>query len=342
MGFYGLQIRPNDGGSAINITSGARAASYLGEFTPSFLNDEGSSVVQVPNVTPGAQMFVLPISTAIVYQSPGSAVASTLAARSISINGSIVHTQLRNFNPYYDKGRRPVKFRCMQVMSASSAGGNYGLALYDATNYAEINDASISGACVYRGIVQVAPNWQVPGDVPFRESCTVFAHWDSGDITLDFDETTKTISGWRRGGTIGVNQVDINITAYICIFSNGAPQIPPRYGLAIWNRAGQCTFSSDSAPLLLRGTVGIQYVPGYYSAAPAGIGRMMVPLCRLGVHELRSSTNVMNYFAGMRMSGNAVTAFLGRLNTNYIATDYWIDFAITTLPLPVIDANDYF
>lgn len=68
----------------------------------------------------------------------------------------------------------------------------------------------------------------------------------------------------------------------------------------------------------------------------------MVPLSRLGVHELRTNGLVNNFFAGMRMSGNAITAFLGRKNTHYIASDYWIDFAITQLPLPVIDANDYF
>lgn len=49
MGFYGLQIRPNDGGKEINITSGARAASYLGEFQP-FYDDNGATVVQVPGL----------------------------------------------------------------------------------------------------------------------------------------------------------------------------------------------------------------------------------------------------------------------------------------------------
>ncbi|WP_145569245.1 DUF6453 family protein [Yersinia mollaretii] len=341
MGYYGLQIRPNDGGKEINITSGARAASYLGEFVPSFPNDDGSTVVQVPGLVAGAQMFVLPIYTASFSQPPGSSAVRTLYASSISVGGNVVYIQLRNFNQYTDKNAKPVRFRCLQVMGATG-GGNYGLALSDATNYSEINDAAISGACVWRGVVQIAPNWQVPGNVPFRESCTVFAHWESGDVTLDFDETTKTISGWRRGGDIGINQENINITAYVCIFSNGAPQIPPAYGLAIWNRAGQCTFSSDNAPLLLRGTIGIQRVPGYYTGAPAGVGRMMVPLCRLGVHELRSSDNVMNYYAGIRMSGNAATAYLGRLNRNYIAVNNWVDFAITQISLPVIDANDYF
>ncbi|WP_145507264.1 DUF6453 family protein [Yersinia alsatica] len=340
MAYYGLQIRPNDGGKEINITSGARAASYLGQFEPSF-DDNGATVVQVPGLAVGAQMFVLPIRTAVVSTPTGSSTAITLAASSISIGGDLVYIQLKGFNKNTDRNKRPVLFRAMQVMGAT-AGGNYGLALSDATNYSEINDAAISGACVWRGVVQIAPNWQVPGNVPFRESCTVFAHWESSDVTLDFDETTKTISGWRQAGDIGFNQENINITAYVCIFSNGAPQIPPVYGLAIWNRAGQCTFSSDSAPLLLRGTVGIQRVPGYYSGAPAGVGRMMVPLCRLGAHELRSSNNVMNYFAGIRMSGNAVTAYLGRFNLNYIAVNNWIDFAITQLPLPVIDANDYF
>ncbi|ARZ01303.1 DUF6453 family protein [Yersinia ruckeri] len=339
---YGIQIQPGDGGKPVNITTTARAASYLGEYNPPFNNQGGATTVQIPGWIPGAQLFVLPIRTAITYQPPMSPVVLTMNASSISIVNDLVHIQLKGFRYPADRGDRPVIFRCMQVMAGQSSGGNYGIALQDATNYAEINDASIAGFCVWRGEVQIAPNWRVPDSVQFRQNCTVFAHWNSPDVTLDFDEASKTISGWRRQGDIYTSQNNINITAQVCIFSNGAPPLPPRYGLAIWNKQGQCTFSSDFAPLLLRGIINVQRGPGQYTGAPAGVGRMMVPLSRLGVHELRTNGLVNNFFAGMRMSGNAITAFLGRKNTHYIASDYWIDFAITQLPLPVIDANDYF
>ncbi|MCS5736783.1 DUF6453 family protein, partial [Herbiconiux daphne] len=158
-------------------------------------------------------------------------------------------------------------------------------------------------------------------------------------FTLDWDGTTLTAHSNVRGG----DTQQVNITnVQIAIFITGYPAQPHNGGLTIYNAKGTCTFSTARAPFMYKGMITTSANP---TAAPAGVSKMMVPLCRLGVRGESGGGWSTIMIAGMRMSGNKLWAATGNnAGMNYKYTDHYAppnDYTIS-IQLPVIDAANYF
>ncbi|MBE0153160.1 hypothetical protein FOT80_27685 [Serratia fonticola] len=339
MSRYGLVVYPKDGGAGVDISNGSKACAYRGFFDPEF--DQNGETWSYPDLSPGASLFIVPRRTVAIIQT--GAVPRVISCSGVQISGNTVHAWFDGFNSSQDKGRRPIEFDAFQV---SGAGGvpRFGLQLIDATDYSEINDLAVAGKCVWRGVVNVFGAWTIP-NIPDRANALVFAYWDRGDRAVDFDRENMTINVYREAGNDVISDGSADCLMWICIFSNGSYPVPPQYGLAIWNAAGQCTFSSDNAPMLYRGnSLNTQRIPGNYAYPVTASAKPMVPLCRLGVHDgMNLSNNYLDYrHAGMRMAGGGVTAWRTKYINSYDHSKINIQYRLTTINLPVLDATDYF
>lgn len=334
---YGLQIIPDDNGKPLDISSNTKAAAYRGYYAPQ-LDGNGRQTFSAP-LSAGAQLFVIPRTACMSYYTPGSSVPRILALNSVSVSGATVTATIGNFNSGYDPGKTPGTFDAFQIMGASNVSV-YGLFMQSSTDFSAITDAAIVSQCVWRGSVNVNGSWSIP-DIPDRNNCIVFAHWDRSDRVIYFDRNNMRIEAYSDGGETS----PADCVMEIIIFTNGTPPVPPVWGLAIWNAAGQCVFSSRKAPMIWNGNyVTLNGTPWSYTSPAAGVNRAAIPLCCVGAdtgESVLSDGYRVLYNAGLRMSGNAVCGSRAQKTGITYSQNSGLIRSIASVTLPVIDASLY-
>ncbi|AWD90217.1 hypothetical protein [Dickeya phage Sucellus] len=331
----GLIVRPEDGGNLMNVAVGAKCPSYIGYAEPGMSGD-GSTTTQ-HSLMGGAQLFVIPRRTCLIYGISGSTVPRVIACSGVSITGGTVFCTYAMFNPFYDKNRVAMQYDVFQVIGSQPQG--FGIFLQDATNFLSISNQNIIGQCIKR--IQV--NFTGGYSLGVNSDCIVFAHWHHPDASIYLDRGSMTIYAYDNNG-----QANQNVNMEIVVFSNQAP-IPHNGGLTLWREDGVCVFSSRLPPFIWRGGyVDINSYPGAFVASNVPTDRPMVPLCSMGVH---SSGPVLNggygmmYLAGFKMVNNQVTTWRSRPYTEWYEGAISLTepyYQITPMSLPVINAADYF
>ncbi|WP_143354879.1 MULTISPECIES: DUF6453 family protein [unclassified Erwinia] len=332
-----MQIAPDDNGKPIDISSNTKAAAYRGYYAPQ-LDGNGRQTFSVP-LSDGAQLFVIPRTACTSYYTPAAGVPRVLALDGVWVSGNTVTSTVRNFNQYYDPGHVPAGFDAFQIMGSSNVSG-YGLFMQSSTDFSAITDAAIVSQCVWRGTVNINGSWSIP-DIPDRNNCIVFAHWDRSDRVIYFDRNNMRIEAYSDGGE--TNPADCYME--VIIFTNGTPPVPPAWGVAIWNASGQCTFSSRKAPMIWNGNyVTFNGTPWSYSSPATGVNRAAIPLCGVGADtgdSVLSDGYRALYNAGIRMSGNAVCGSRAQNTGITYSQNSGLIRSIASVTLPVIDASIY-
>lgn len=338
----GIRVIPGDNGPPIDLTAGGLAVpQYLGSFSPTngvTTNDNGTSSCKVPGYTPGATMFIIPKTTVVSRPIPTSLIPAINYATGVSISGNTVtiNTNLGHGTQSHKNGF--FSFNAYQIPPRTNM--SYGVTLNNTVNWLEVTSANLAGFCIWKGVINNTHSWTRP-TIPGYSAAnySVFAHWDSNAFTLDWDGTNLTAWGnVHTGQAPKVNMMGVEIV----IFCNGVYPTPHNGGLNIFNAKGQCTFSTSKAPFLLRGFVTTGRNP---VAAPAGVAKMMVPLCRLGVQGNTGGGWSYAQYGGMRMAGNKLWSATGKmLEMDGSWTDHYAppNPAYLSITLPVIDAANYF
>lgn len=330
---YGLSILPEDGGKAVDITTSARVPAFL-EFAEIHSNTvNGQTVHDVPNVTAGASVFVIPTQPAIVYSNSTTPYPLLNVIDHIDITGNHLDIKVKSSNSNLPYANNFVKLNAYQVTGAGG-NGNYGIQLIDNTDFMNISDANIVGGCVFRQTVTVNGSWPIPS-IEGRDNCVVFANWSNANVRVTYDARNKVIEVW------GQNATSASADLHIVIFANKINLSPPSYGLAVFNKANQCTFSSKYAPLLLRGSFSLAKNPGSPASFSTPFDRPLVPLGKWGAWVFAGSSYEV-FHAGMVMNeGTLTTGSAGRISSMPNAGGN-VTSMIATMSLPLLDARDYF
>lgn len=331
---FGLSILPEDGGKAIDITTSARIPSFLNYSRVTTNTVSGATPYTAPGLSAGASMFIVPAQAAVVYGNSTTPYPLLNVIDRIDISGASANIIIKSSNSNLPYANSFVKVNSYQIMGAG--GNGYGLKLVDNTDFMTISDASKAGACVFRQKVTINGSWSIPS-IPGRDSCLVCAYWNNGGVRVTYNSVNKVINVW------GVNAAAASADLWITIFANNIALTPPKFGMAVYNAAGACTFTSKYAPLILRGSFTLNKTPGA-AANTSGIDRPMVPLGLWGVWVFAGSFYEI-FYAGMVMSGGTLsTASAGRVpgGSSMPNAGGNVTSMISTMSLPLLNARDYF
>jgi hypothetical protein len=235
-----------------------------------------------------------------------------------------------------------------QALPAS--GANYGLQLIDSTNLLEISNVGMNMRPIYKWAGMVNGVWDAPVVPGFnnRENYVLFVRCVGTGVAITRNTSLMQDYGLNREYGFSVMQANISGEHYglglpgaayceVLIFHAADPEVS-HSGISIFNSAGQCTWSSKHPPFLMRGTIapGDGWTsPDYYAGTWAS--RPMIPVNHAGFSYAPDS--VMKQY-GYSCNGGA---FARVSITSGYTTDG--DAAVTLMndmPMPVIDAADYF
>lgn len=330
----GLWITNDNGNTYFNLAQGgARSLTFLRRLTISIAQNASTTVTtNITEKSAGTTLVVVPVHPGEFYQDFGPSLAVWASiTKSISVSGSNVTISVTGDNAGIPLINKDGDLLYDVYETSGTGAGTYGLYMPDSTDFSAITNATKAGFCVCRATVTLAnkQSWTVPTNIPGRDNCSVFANWSNASASVEYVSTNKTI--YVNNATVTLN---------IAIFSNGFQLTMPDYGLYIFNSSGQCTYNSNYIPMFYKKTV--SYNSG--GVINTGVARPLVPL---GVYGLQG--NAVNggesweiWSKGLMMNGSNVGSARGRNLAMWFTDYYKPEFPNMTLPLIVLDADQYF
>lgn len=336
----GLLIRP-DNGKEINITSSTKSPSFLGRFNNVHV-DQNRESFHYLNRHNGSSIFMIPKNCGGVF-SPGG---GSTAVQWLGINYWDMtdnNTVRVHYQGYINNDPVFIDFSFFEILPPQPQ--SFGIFMQDSTDWSSITDQSKLGFVTWRGTVDIRGSWAIP-DVPNKDNCIVFINFDRADRCIFIDRDSMELKVYREGGSNDpINDANSDCVVNICVVSTGFfPPNPVGPGMVIRNVNSQNVFSSYYAPLLWRGnTVNFDRTPDNY--VNTGVGRPMIPCVAIG-SQTGSAVEGRNFKyacdSGMVISGSNVTYRRARRHVSYDASKTSWQFDRADIPLPVLDANDYF
>ncbi|WP_347254395.1 DUF6453 family protein [Leminorella grimontii] len=321
---YGVIAFP-DIGNAVTLTAGSRAMSYLGYYEVGIRNNSGS--FSVPNKTAGSTLYLVPIMFGTMID--GGAWAQAAVVDSLSINDNVVNFHVNNHNLI------TVKFAAFEILGVSTTTSTYGVILSDSSNYMELN-SNTAGCCVWRGSVNINGAWSVPTTIPARQNAVVFANWSDPNAALTFDNASKQIRCYAPDGK------SASVWANVCVFTSGFNLELPMYGDAIFNEAGQCTYSSLYAPIFLAGVAALNKTPGTWTACP--VSAPLIPVGSVGA--MRTGSGGKDYYlwsrCGVKMYNGSIAGGPGEYLGSFKEAGAASYSCVSPVSFPVLNLSDYF
>lgn len=314
----GLLIDLNDGGKAMEITSGLRCPSFGGSFDSGY---QKNKYVDIQGFVSGSQ--VVPLLHSTVYLDSGL----MHNMNSITISGGRVTQNSRMRAQDISERDSTYTFpgSVWQIFPVNQSS-NTGLLISNSTDFTSITSATQSGQCIYMSRVNIPTGgWSLPTVPGYdRSRYIVFARWDSSD-TLDFDGNTIRFFAPPRNGQ---SDQPRSGSADVVIFSSGVAPTPG-LGLNMFNPSGQCTFSTTRRPMV--------YLNGLWTPSTnnVNIGRGYVPIGRFGLYNYEYRGNYFFSIRGIRMQGGNVSCQDGK----YIGFANYAQFGnnvVGGLSLPVL------
>lgn len=354
---YGLLVYPDDGQKAIDISISSRVLSYLGRYDTVrdtlTTGDNVSWNVTLNTPGTGGTAVVIPNIGVFVQQLSNNPRVDIL--RGITVSGSTM-----TVSGYLSLGSGRFNVSVFEIPSAQSGVESYGIAMSDSANFMALTDVSRFGYVTYRGTIDVNGTWDIPTTVPNRDTCVVFARFNSTATPLWHDRDTNQLRTYTGFGSNNGSVVGGSITGIqIVIVSTGfVPENPSSgYGVVIRNASGVNTYSSKYPPVIWRG--GYFGLPFYienstgdaskiqWNAASGNVSLPMVPLGSYGFQCGDFSTTgtfpqKVALYSGLLMSGNSISTYRAKPANGSI---YYAQYPVRAqigYNLPCIDAADYF
>lgn len=359
---YGMAILPDDNGKVMDISTSSRVLSYLGRFSIRGGASNGDNIsisYPIPNKVTGGVAVAIPNNACYIGGSQSASFVNVL--RGVNVSGTTLTAQVHQETPIAESSTpSTANISLFEIPNANSGLEAYGIAMYDSVNFLALTDVSQFGYVTYRATINVAGTWTIPDSVPNRDTCVVFARFNSGDTPLWHDRDTfqlRTYTGFgsNNGSVVGGSISNIQIVIVSVGFSPGLPN--SGYGVVIRNASGVITYSSKYPPVIWRG--GYFGFPYYlendtgnaakiqWIGASGNVSQPMVPLGSYGF-QCGDFTSTGNFpqkvalYSGLLMSGNSVSTYRAKPAGNSVYFRTSPCRAQMGYNLPCLDAADYF
>ncbi|GKX50061.1 hypothetical protein [Budvicia aquatica] len=230
------------------------------------------------------------------------------------------------------------KYKLLYGISGNNHGSGYGVAFSGNDGFHSINDSSTPLPLIYRDIINFTGIYTPPVSNP--ANTVSFFSWSDPDLTLiPASCVTKprqpmgTYYGYNRNGRIWT----ANTMMKVCTF--GLADQDSKYGIDIYNGSGKKVYNSKNGLLkniAFQGLSGGEY---NYIKLP---GEPMILPCSTGIRYLQTGRyengDVIDF--GVNMLNNHISA--GYTRRTYDAATHGSLINVSPIPVPYINANDYF
>lgn len=359
---YGMAILPDDNGKVMDISTSSRVLSYLGRYRIRGGRPNGDNVAisyPITNKVTGGVAVAIPNSACFIASTASASFVNLL--RGVTVSGTTLTANIHQESQIAEgSSASSADISLFEIPNANTNLEAYGIAMYDSVNFLALTDVSQFGYVTYRATINVAGTWTIPDSVPNRDTCVVFARFNSTGTPLWHDRDTnqlRTYTGFgsNNGSSIGGSINNIQIVIVSVGFSPGLPN--SGYGVVIRNASGVITYSSKYPPLIWRGGYfGFPYYLENDSGNPAkiqwigssgNVSQPMVPLGSYGFQcgDFRSQGTYpqrVALYSGLLMSGNSVSTYRAKPAGNSIYDQFSPVRGQMGYNLPCIDAADYF
>jgi hypothetical protein len=170
--------------------------------------------------------------------------------------------------------------------------------------------------------------------LPVSDSAMVFCSWNNAGISIKYDRSTRTLTGYRGNNLVG----GFSITLRIVAFEMKTPTMPA-WGFAIYGADKAVCFTSEEVPMVVREWVTIPNSTGsaVNFASPAN-----QPLIQVGSWGATLRDDVY-YVSNTAMNNNALYMGTGaRIQDSGAGFSDYDEIGGAGSRFPVLYATDYF
>ena len=274
----GILIDYLDGTRPIEVTSGMQVPSWLATVTEE--RKAGNQTVALPGRIPGSSIMLIPSSTAvdsgvgIAYLTGFVDNGSSLTLQMASTVGDDVSRVTTN----------------VSIFQLPPEGSTAGLLLQGGANFTLITTEQACCRVLFQGRITFNGTWTIPtyeGIDPHK--VIIAAHWTAPGVAVARSSTrvyvtdpdVPTLTAYAEGKH--ENRQPRDVTLDIIVYGPGFPEAG-NAGMAVWNARGQCVFSTNKRPLIVKerwtksrdatnvdGMIVLD-MPGYWVWRPGGGG----------------------------------------------------------------------
>jgi hypothetical protein len=327
---FGLRIQPGDGGKAYYLDSDrAQTLSLIQTIAIDGWENRrpySAKSFHIPEAK-DFHILIIPIRTVIVGQWGNVSAINERTLESFWMDGEYLNIRL-NFSLDEFSGIGGNVFY-LQVCGYPKNRESFGIRLAGMNGVSTLSDQNRLGYCVYRGKFTLGEwgKWRVPDSVPNRSQCLVFARTETSGAAIGMDRDKVIVNG-RTPCEVSV-----------VVFSSGFPLQKPDYGVAIYNSAGQMTYTSQYTPFFLGEMIAIRNGSG----SAKTITKPMVQVNQLAsLVESRGKGYFNIWNSGFSFSGNQI--WISR--TNFVTYTYFQRDRFSADPINydiyAINYDDYF
>lgn len=268
------------------------------------------------------------------YSEVYSSVTTTMAINriSVSVAGRVVTIRSGNrtlgAGTYYNNG--PTYARVFAIYPNRRISSGFGIDVADGGTFPIIVNSSQGLFATY--ITTVTFTGQLA--LPISDTAMVFCNWDNAGISIKYDRSTRTLTGYSGNNQVGGFSIVLRIVA----FEMKTPTMPA-WGFAIYGADGAVCFTSEEVPMVVREWVSIPNSTGTAAGfASPGNG----PMIQVGSWGAILRNNIY-YVSNTAMNNSALYMGTGaQIRTTSAGFSDYDEIGGAGSRFPVLYATDYF
>lgn len=229
---------------------------------------------------------------------------------------------------YYNNG--PTYARVFAVYPNKRQSEGFGIDVASGGSFPIVVNSSLGLFATYISTVTFTGQLALP----VSDTAMVFCNWDNAGISLKYDRSTRTLTGYRGNNQVG----GFSITLRIVAFEMKTPTMPA-WGFAIYGADGAASFTSEEVPMVVREWVTIPDRTGVAASFAAPAQMPMIQVGSLGA-ILR---NDVYYVSNTAMSNTALYMGTGaQIRQSGAGFSNYDEIGGAGNRFPVLYATDYF
>lgn len=229
---------------------------------------------------------------------------------------------------YYNSG--PTYARVFAIYPNRRNAAGFGIDIADGGAFPYVVNSSQGLFATY--ITTVTFTGQLT--LPISDTAMVFCHWDNAGISITYDRSTKTLTGYRGNNMVGGFSIELRIVA----FEMKTPTIP-LWGFVLYGADGAVCFSSEEVPMIIREWVSI---PDRTGTAAGFASPAKIPMIQVGSWGAILRENTF-YVSSVAMNNSALYMGTGeRIRDSGGGFSNYDSIGGAGTRLPVLYGTDYF
>lgn len=268
------------------------------------------------------------------YSEVYSSVVATMDINRISVlvSGRVVTIQSGDrtlgAGTYYNNG--PTYARVFAVYPNQRRSAGFGIDVAEGGTFPIIVNSSQGLFATYISTVTFTGQLALP----ISDTAIVFCNWDNAGISINYDRSTRTLTGYRGNNLVG----GFNVTLRVVAFEMKTPTMPA-WGFAIYGADGAVCFTSEEVPMVVREWVP---VPNSTGTAAGFSSPGNAPMIQVGSWGAILRSNIF-YVSNTAMNNSALYMGTGaQIRTTSAGLSDYDVIGGAGGRFPVLYATDYF